>query len=207
MECSARAVDSIGLAVRCMCGLFVVALEHQSPIRAQSLPVEQSAPMVQLEEIYIARSVPDSRNAPTSFCARVRTGIGDPAREDRYTFRSTSTRSADGRMVDANINTIGDLHACFADTSDPGVARFYAEGTLGGVTFKGTGECHNRRDRPEKGLVVSRCFLELSSLPAQFAGGLLTTNSMNSQNSLGMETNPGGYTQASIATIRLWRRR
>ena len=110
-------------------------------------------------------------------------------------------------MVDANINTIGDLHACFADTSDPGVARFYAEGTLGSVTFKGTGECHNRRDWPEKGLVVSRCFLELSSLPAQFAGGLLTTNSMNSQNSLGMETNPGGYTQASIATIRLWRRR
>jgi hypothetical protein len=42
-------------------------------------------------------------------------------------------------------------------------------------------------------------------LPAPYLGGLLTTNTMTSQAALGGDTNPPGYTQASIATLRLWR--
>ena len=110
-------------------------------------------------------------------------------------------------MVDANIKTIGDIHACFGPTPVPAVLNFYGEGVLGGVTFKGSGECRTRADWPEKGLLVLMCFLDLSGLPDRYIGGLLTTNSLNSLKTLGTETDPGGYTQASIATIRLWRRR
>ena len=95
MQCSARAVDSIGLAGRCMCGLFMVALEHQSPIRAQSLPVEQSAPMVQLEEIYIARSVPDSRiriHEPSS-----KINLIPSSRSTRATLRPATLEGASSR--------------------------------------------------------------------------------------------------------------
>ena len=58
---------------------------------------------------------------------------------------------------------------------------------------------------PEPGLFPVRCQLILSGLPAPFVGGLLTTNTMTSGAPFGGETDPPGYTQASIATIRLWK--
>jgi hypothetical protein len=54
---------------------------------------------------------------------------------------------------------------------------------------------------------VQRCFMELSGLPAPYVGGQLTTNTVGSRNALGDRTDPPGYTQPSIATIRLWKRR
>ena len=59
----------------------------------------------------------------------------------------------------------------------------------------------------EKGLTANNCFLDLSRIPRPYLGGLLTTNSMVSLNTLGLETEPRGYTQSSIATIRLWKER
>jgi hypothetical protein len=38
-------------------------------------------------------------------------------------------------------------------------------------------------------------------------GGLLTTNSIGSLKDMGLETDPPGYTQSSIATIRVWKKR
>ena len=52
-----------------------------------------------------------------------------------------------------------------------------------------------------------RCQLVLDGLPAPNVGGLLTTNTITSKAGFGDETNPPGYTQASIATIRLWKSR
>jgi hypothetical protein len=63
-----------------------------------------------------------------------------------------------------------------------------------------------KRDFPEKGLIVYRCFLDLSGLPGGYVGGQLTTNTMYSRKILGMESDPGGYTQSSIATVRLWKK-
>jgi hypothetical protein len=40
-----------------------------------------------------------------------------------------------------------------------------------------------------------------------FIGGHLTANTVNSRQPLGGMTDPAGYTQSSIATVRLWRRR
>jgi hypothetical protein len=161
----------------------------------------------EVEEIYIARSVPESFDAPTAFCTHERIGFKSPNIEGQYTFRSTATRSSDGRMVDTNANTVGSMHVCSGPTSDPTIINLYGEGLLGSTSFKGSGKCHLRRDLPEEGLISERCFLNLSGLPSQFVGGLLTTNTMLSRNRVGMETDPPGYTQSSIATIRLWKRR
>jgi hypothetical protein len=89
------------------------------------------------------------------------------------------------------------------------VVSFYGGGALGAVTFTGRGECrYVKQDYPEPGIAVLRCFLELSDLPKEYVGGLLTTNSItSSKNLLGEKTDPPGYTQSSIATVRLWRRR
>ncbi|MEO7998754.1 MAG: hypothetical protein ABI852_14990, partial [Gemmatimonadaceae bacterium] len=79
--------------------------------------------------------------------------------------------------------------------------------SMGALSFQGKGECLALMvDFPEKGLYPVRCQLVLSGLPAPFVGGLLTTNTITSGAMYGGDTKPAGYTQASIATIRLWKR-
>ena len=175
-------------------------------------PVQSDRPRTasdsRVEDIYIARSWRESRNAPTAFCAESRSGFGGSTSEDQFTFRSLATRGSDGLVTDANVQTIGRLRACFGATSDPMLQNFYAEGALASVTFTGRGECRTaRQDYPEAGMTVVRCFLELRDLPGGYVGGQLTTNTMRSRKMLGDETDPPGYTQPSIATIRLWKRR
>jgi hypothetical protein len=161
-----------------------------------------------VEEIYVARSVRESRATPTEFCSKARSGVTDSTVEDQYTFRSIAIRTSDGRVFDANVNTIGSVRACFGRTSNPAVFEFYGDILLGRTAMKGFGECQlAKSDFPEQGLSVFRCFLELSNLPSDYIGGQLTTNSMTSRKPLGTDTDPIGFTQSSIATIRLWRKR
>jgi hypothetical protein len=114
--------------------------------------------------------------------------------------------------IDTNVKTIGSVHLC-ADWRHPDAVTYewYGEGTLGGTPFKGIGECHRgKADFPESGLRAVNCRLDLSGLPSEYVGGVLTSNTMQSSARVtmrGMETDPPGYTQASIATIRLWRKR
>jgi hypothetical protein len=166
------------------------------------------APDGRVEDIYIARSMRESRIAPTGFCAQGRIGFGSVTVEDQYTFRSTATRAADGLLVDTNVNTIGRLHACFGSTPDPATVNFYGEGVLADVPFTGSGDCRvTRNDYPEPGIAVYRCFLELRDLPTGYVGGHLTTNTVVSRTAIGEKSDPPGYTQPSIATVRLWKRR
>jgi hypothetical protein len=60
-------------------------------------------------------------------------------------------------------------------------------------------------DFPEPGLFPVRCQLILNGMEKPYVGGLLTTNTLTSKAPLGGDTDPYGYTQASIATIRLWK--
>jgi hypothetical protein len=161
-----------------------------------------------VEAIYVTRSMRESRIAPTEFCIQTRIGFGSATFEDQYTLRSTSTRVADGRMVDTNVSTIGRIHACFGSTSDPTTVNFYAEGVLANVPFTGTGDCRTlKQDFPEPGITVYSCFLALRNLPNGYVGGHLTTNTVVSRNAIGEKSDPPGYTQSSIATVRLWKRR
>jgi hypothetical protein len=161
-----------------------------------------------IEEIYIARSLRESRDKPTEWCSKSRAGFENVTSEDHYTFRSIAVRPSDGKLVDDNVRMVGRLRACFGSTNNPQLQNFYAEGVIGGVAFKGLGEClASTADYPESGITRSRCFMHLDGLPTEYIGGELTTNSIRSRNVVGDLSDPPGYTQPSIATIRLWRRR
>ena len=168
-----------------------------------------STPTRRVEEIYVSRAVRESRTTtPTAFCEQTRIGFGRTLFEDRFTFRSIQVRPADGLVVNTDVDTIGNMRVCFGATSDSATLNFHAEGTLASVTFTGHGECLTvRRDFPERGITIMRCFLELGSLPAGYVGGQLTTNTVLSRAVVGPVSDPEGYTQPSIVTIRLWKRR
>ena len=161
-----------------------------------------------VEEIYVARSLRESREAPSAFCAASRTGFGEARTEDRYTFWSVAVRGSDGRITDAKVRQVGDLRACFGPLPEGGASFFYAEGAFGEVAFTGRGDCRGSAEAsPEPGMSVTRCFMDLSDLPSGYVGGRLTTNTMGSRATLGDVSDPPGYTQPSIATVRLWRHR
>lgn len=161
-----------------------------------------------IEEISILRSVRLSRVDPTDFCAPSRTGFSRAAMEDRYDFKSVATAAASGEVTGADGPRVGTLHACFGPTADAAVVNFYAEGSVRTVAIIGRGSCRTTKvDFPEAGISVATCQLDLSGLPADYVGGYLTTNSILSHATLGPESEPLGYTQTSIATIRLWKKR
>jgi hypothetical protein len=95
-----------------------------------------------VEEIYIARSVREATMPPTEFCTKAKTGVDHASSEDQFTFRSVAARSSDGRVINANVETIGSAHTCIGPATIPETSQFYAEFVLGGLAFKATGECH-----------------------------------------------------------------
>jgi len=177
-----------------------------------TVPAAKADPV---EEIYILRSVREPpMDKATEFCAKARTGVERPILERQFTFRSVATN--DSRVIDANVKEVGSIHACFGPTDKPSpiagtpaIAQFYGEILFNGISFTGLGECQTagKPDFPEKGLVVVQCFRNLSNLPGEYVGGLLTTNTMVSRNDFGTETDPPGYIQPSIATVWLWKKR
>jgi len=165
------------------------------------------------EDIHVLRSIRDERIVQSTWCTPERTGLKViPSTgfmlEDRYTMWSISTDARNGRIVDTKGRPAGDLHACFGATAsaDSRLIGFYTEGAIAGQPITGIGDCAVvRADVPEKGLTTLRCHLTISGLPAPYVGGFLTTNTLGSRLLLGDQTDPPGYAQASIATIRLWR--
>ena len=160
------------------------------------------------EEIYVLRSIREQHETTAGWCSTARTGFKPfPQDAERFfSFWSLRLRPEDGRVVDTKAMRVAELRACFGATRDRPRQNFYAEVSLGSISFRGHGECLAlRTDFPEGGLFPVRCQLVLSGLPPPYAGGLLTTNTMTSKASFGGDTDPPGYTQASIATIRLWK--
>jgi hypothetical protein len=173
------------------------------------LPITVNADdLSSVEEIYVVRSLRLSREPATSFCAAERTAFPNARSEDHYKFQAIALDPESGMVTDPNVKTVGTLRACFGPTDDARISNFYAEGALGKVSFQGRGECLTpKRDYPEPGANIHRCFLDIVNLPAGYIGGQLTTNTVTSKQSIGLTSDPPGYVQPSIATIRLWRQR
>lgn len=167
-----------------------------------------AGPANAVEDIYILRSIREPREPVADWCSSAKTGF-EPFPKDAerfFSFWTVGTNPEDGKVVDAKVSRAAELRACFGPTSEPARQNFYAEIKLGEISFRGSGECLALKvDFPQAGLFPVRCQLILSGLPAPFVGGLLTTNTMTSQAVYGGDTEPAGYTQASIATIRLWK--
>jgi hypothetical protein len=80
------------------------------------------------------------------------------------------------------------------------------EGVLDGITYRGRGECRSGADAPEPGVTPQTCLLSLRDMPG-YTSGQLATNTVVTRAVLGDRSDPQGYTQSSIAVIRLWKRR
>jgi hypothetical protein len=149
-----------------------------------------------------------SRGEPTDFCAPSKTTFSDVQYETRYTLAAVATRADSGLVADTQSKQVGSAHACVGATSDPALLNFYLEGQVSGIAFTAVGKCALlQSDFPEAGLRLGHCFLNLSALPEPYIGGFLTSNTMFSRNANGAQSDPPGYVQPSIATIRLWKRR
>lgn len=173
-------------------------------------PLSRPAADSPLEEIYVLRSIREPRAPTADGCAAATTGFAPfPMDAERFfSFWSVRSRPEDGRIVEAQAARVAELRGCFGPTGEPARQNFYAEIRLGSIAFRGRGECLALRiDVPEPGLFPVRCQLVLEDLPPPFVGGLLTTNTITSRAPFGGESDPPGYTQASLATIRLWRAR
>ena len=169
---------------------------------------QSAAPAKDVEDIYVVRSVRLSRGEPTEFCSRSRTTFADAQSEDTFSFVPVATRSKSGLVKSTAGAQIGSARACFGLTSDPVVRNFYLEGELKGIRFTGSGTCSTvKSDFPETGIRLLQCFLNLSGLTAPYVGGLLTANTVFSRKPIGYESDPPGYVQPSIATIRLWKQK
>ena len=173
------------------------------------LQAEEKTTAASVEEIYILRSVRETRVLPApEACAAARTKLTDPAWEDNYTFRSVTTAAGDGRVVEAKAKTVGSIRACFGRTADPAMLELYGEAVINGIAAKASGKCQTtKRDFPEKGVNLFACLFELFDLPPEYVGGQLTTNSVSTPQLFGTKSEPQGYTQVSIATVRLWKKR
>ena len=159
------------------------------------------------EDIYVLRSLRETRSAAAAFCDASKIGFTAKL-EDRYLFKAVSTRPQDGKVVDARLHDAGTLHACFESAPGAAETNFYAEGVVAGVAATGKGKCIPiAADFPEQGITSVRCFLVLSNLSAPYVAGVLTTSSITSREPIGDRSDPPGYIQPSIATIRLWRKR
>jgi len=161
------------------------------------------------EEIYVLRSIPEQYTPNPEWCSRERTGFALPANAERlFSLWSVQTQSTDGKVVNAMANRAADGHTCFGPTADRSVLNFYAEGKIGSISYVGSGDCRIVAvDTPEKGLTPLRCVLILRGLPEPYVGGMLISNTIASKAALGSETDPPGYIQSSIATIRPWKSR
>jgi hypothetical protein len=160
------------------------------------------------EEIYVLRSIREQHTPSPDWCSPDRTGFAPlPSdAEHLFSFWTLQVQSSDGKVTQFKQRQVADARACFGPTGDPAVRNFYAEGKLAALPFRGKGECRVMRvDYPEKSLFPVRCVLNLSEMPAPYVGGMLTANTMASKAPMGGETDPPGYTQSSIATIRLWK--
>lgn len=171
---------------------------------------DASPPTLELEDIYVLRSIREAHEPEAGWCTPDKTGF-DPYPTDaerQFSFWSVQSQLADGKVLDAKVERVAGLRACFGATDQPARQNFYAEIQFGGMSFHGKGECLALMlNTPEDGMFPVRCHLILEGMPDPYLGGLLTTNTLTSKAAFGGDSDPLGYTQASIATIRLWKAR
>ena len=174
-------------------------------------PASSVAAVASFEDILVLRSERKERLTESTWCTKERAGFaplrGPSLLEDRYVFWSVETRVADGLISNTHAANVGVARGCIGATENNAVFNFYIESTLGQITISGKGECtFVLANMPEKDLSLARCTVPLKVASDAYVGGLLVTSTMNSKEAIGLQTNPPGYTQPSIATIRLWRK-
>ncbi len=110
---------------------MLLAMPNSMPLVAEDAPAGATAASATVEEIYILRSVREERVQPApETCATAHSKLSEPAWEDRYTFRSVTTRPEDGRVPEAETDNVRSIRACFGKTSDPALPVATATGQI-----------------------------------------------------------------------------
>src|SRR5262245_29615684 len=163
-----------------------------------------------VEDVVVARSLRISRNTGANITAGCDASITGFTATLEDTLEMYSVRLSNQGIVKNNRRRkTGDLHVCLGPTAaGPTVWNFWTDGTLTGVSFHAIGTCTEKlTNYPEVGLRTFNCYQDLKNLSGGYIGGTFTTNTISSLQLFGEESDPPGYTQASIATVRLWKPR
>jgi hypothetical protein len=160
-----------------------------------------------VEDIFLIRSVRVSVNAlPNDVCTPSVTGFGSIVADQNFEFFSVAARQSDGMIVNPEVHKLGTGRGCFGLTADPNVANFYGITNFDTLSSISIGTVNRGPTNfPAPGLTESWVKAQVVSATNGYFGGLFTANSIASLNTFGDETNPPGYVQSSIATLRLWR--
>lgn len=205
-----------------ICVAFAVLAWPSSVAAQQNFPTkidQTQAANAGVESIFVVRSIRTVRYGgpsgqaplPTDFCNSGR-GFDNLGSDDHYTFSSIEIDANSGLMRDGEKKTVGWVRACFSTiTTAPDGSKslkMWGLGELAGVQVEGPGAC-DVLSAVEPSVTPARCWFEMKALPntGGFARALLTTNTVFSKNVFGNVSDPPGYTQSSIATVRLWRHR
>jgi hypothetical protein len=153
-----------------------------------------------LEEIYITRSTRTQYiRGATPACAAA---AFSAASEQHYDMWSIRPQARDARLLGTHERPVGEFLACFGAMGPDGTFSAYTRGSLGPVSYSGTGNCRLMRSKPPApDLLPLACTLDLADLPDGYLGGYMTTSSLAPIR----DTHVRGFLSTSVITYRLWR--
>jgi hypothetical protein len=178
----------------------------QSTRAADSADAFKQEVSVGLEEIFVFRTIrSEQQQGATPDCAAA---PFTSTREDTYDLWSLELRASDSRVIATHRKPVGRFRACFTKLEQGKPLGMYAMGTVGKVSWTGTGECLVTQAQPPVRTVLAlNCALNLSDLPQGYSGGFATSSTVAPL--LGRDAGPGahvaGYLSTSVVTIRFWK--
>jgi hypothetical protein len=160
-----------------------------------------------VEEIYVFRTTrTDQQRGATPVCAAA---SFPSVSEDVYSLWSMELRASDSRVVNTHRKSVGEFHACLGQLAQDKPLDMYATGSVARIPWVGAGQCVITQAQPPARTVLAlNCQINLSGLPDEYAGGMLTSNTLAPL--LGREKGPTahvpGYLSTSVVTVRLWKK-
>jgi hypothetical protein len=160
-----------------------------------------------LEEIKVFRTTRTARtHGATSFC----TDAGfESAAEDNYSLWSLKLDENNSRIEATHVREVGEFRACFGAQAIGKPFSMFAAGTIGGIPWKGNGDCTPMTAQPPVQTVRTfNCNLVISGLPEGYVGGWLTssTEAPIFGASAAPDAHVRGYLSTSVVVLRLWKK-
>jgi len=196
---STRSATAVAVLVACLAST-------QSARAADSADAFKQEVSAGLEEIFVFRTIrSEQQQGATPDCAAA---PFTSTREDTYDLWSIELRASDSRVVATHRKPVGSFRACFTKLEQGKPLDMYAMGTVGKVSWIGTGECLITQAQPPVRTVLAlNCALNLSGLPQGYAGGFATSSTVAPL--LGRDAAPSahvpGYLSTSVVTLRFWK--
>jgi hypothetical protein len=167
----------------------------------------QSSAATSVEDVYVFRTILTRRLTGPDAVAYCASRVAfTPSANSYLDLVSVGTRAGDGLITQNRLKVIGRLVTCTGTTSNPNVSNFYGEGEIGGVRFRGDGDCTRYEGAPAVGATSLRCYNRAAVLNAGYSGGLLISNTIAPPDFPATGVVPAGYLATSVAVARFWKK-